>query len=81
MWRPLNWDNIIRDKCYDGHVVYREIDTFEVGASAMLKALVQHLKDNSTKSESIVLYSKDKQYTIPIKVLDEFGNWPEEANR
>ena len=44
MWRPSNWDNIIRDECYDGHVVYREIDTFGVGADAALKAVLTELE-------------------------------------
>jgi len=36
-WRPEGWEGIVRDNCYDGDVCYRELDTFEAGADAMLK--------------------------------------------
>ena len=42
--RPDNWKEIVKRECYDGDVVYREIDTFEAGADAMHKADVEWLK-------------------------------------
>ena len=39
MWRPPDWPKIVREDCYDGDCVYREIDTYEAGANAMLEAL------------------------------------------
>ena len=41
MWRPKNWDKIVKSECYDGDCVYREIDTFEAGADAILEALMK----------------------------------------
>ncbi len=37
--RPKNWERIVKRECYDGDVVYREVDTFEAGADAYEEGL------------------------------------------
>lgn len=48
-YRPKNWEKIRRRDCYDGEDVYRELDTYEAGADAMLGAILIGLLDKKIK--------------------------------
>lgn len=65
-YRPDDWEKIVRAECYDGDNVYRELDTFEAGADAMLGALFELAKKSPTKtftidSRAINIFSEEEK--------------------